>query len=372
MRVRRVAGIAIAAAMGTAVLALARSTDWLASMGASLSGERLDRARRSAQWRGGRFENAMPTRMMNPGSIASMLRMQLTGSEVRTPRRPIPVEKRRTEDFEAPPASGLRVTWMGHAGALVEIDGQRVLTDPVWSQRVSPSSLLGPKRFFEPPIALKDLPPIDAVVISHDHYDHLDMDTVRTLGARGTLFLVPLGVGAHLEKWGIPPSQIRELDWSDHLTLHGVRLTMTPARHFSGRGLTDRDATLWASWVIAGPDHRVFYSGDSGYFDGFRRIGQEHGPFDLTLMSVGAYGPTWPLIHMTPEEVVQAHVDLGGGLLVPVHWGTFNLAFHDWNDPVLRASSAAQQLGAKILIPKPGQMVEPAHPPVVEEWWRER
>ena len=221
------------------------------------------------------------------------LGMQVFGRQVRSPRRPVPVETREALDYDTPPVSGLRVTWMGHACVLIEIDGLRVLTDPVWSERVSPSSLAGPKRFFQPPIALAELPAIDAVVISHDHYDHLDMATARALGARSTLFLVPLGVGAHLEKWGIRVSQIRELDWCEQVLLDGVRFTAAPARHFSGRGMTNRDSTLWSSWVIGGPRHSVFFCGDSGFFGGLRDIGGKHGPFDVTLISTGAYSPAW-------------------------------------------------------------------------------
>ncbi|MEP6993120.1 MAG: MBL fold metallo-hydrolase [Acidobacteriota bacterium] len=370
-RALEVAALTALAALSAAVAALAWSTNWFLSLGARASGERLERMRRSRHWSGGRFVNSMPTHAMLPRSAAQAVRMQVTGSETRYPPRAIPVERRVRSDFDAPPESGLRATWMGHAAALVEIGGVRVLTDPVWSERVSPSTLVGPRRFFEPPIALEELPPIDAVVISHDHYDHLDMETVKSLAKRTAVFLVPLGVGAHLEKWSVPKAQIRELDWSERMVVGGVTFVSTPARHFSGRRLGGRDATLWCSWVIAGDRHRVYYSGDSGYFDGFREIGREHGPFDLTLMSVGAYSSTWPLIHMTPEEVVQAHEDLRGGLLLPVHWGTFNLAFHDWNEPPSRTLIAAARRQAQVAIPRPGQMVEPAHSRPIDEWWRE-
>ena len=368
-RAVRAAGLTLLAAAGAATVAIAKSTDWFATLGGRLSGERLERARRSGHWADGRFRNTEPTTTVRPHDVPATLRLQFTGDEVRYPQSPIPVVPRSRADYDAPPASGLRVTWMAHAGALVEIDGQRVLTDPIWSERVSPSTWLGPKRFFEPPIALEDLPAIDAVLISHDHYDHLDMETVKALARRGALLLVPLGVGAHLEKWGVPPSQIRELDWEEQATLGDLTITATPARHFSGRGLADRNATLWCSWVVAGPRHRVFYSGDSGYFPGFRAIGAAHGPFDATLMSLGSYGPTWPEIHMKPEEVVQAHADLGGGLLLPVHWATFNLAFHGWNEPAARAVAAAERQGVRILIPKPGQLVEPSSPPLAQAWW---
>ena len=368
------AGITVTAVLGAGAVTAARSTGWFRSLGGRVSGERLDRARRSPQWAGGRFENSPATPTLAPGSLSAMLRMQVCGEQVRYARHPIPMETRKRVDYDRPPESGLRVTWMGHSSVLLEIDSLRVLTDPVWSERVSPSSLAGPKRFFGPPIPLAELPSIDAVVISHDHYDHLDMATVKALSARGAPFLVPLGVGAHLEKWGIPAAEVRELDWNEHVLLGGVTLTATPARHFSGRGVTNGNSTLWSSWVIKGPRHRVFFCGDSGFFDGFADIGRDHGPFDLTLVSSGAYASTWPLIHMTPEDVVQAHVDVRGQVLLPIHWGTFNLAFHDWNEPAERASLAAAERGVSIVVPRPGQMVEPSHVAGSprEPWWRER
>jgi L-ascorbate metabolism protein UlaG (beta-lactamase superfamily) len=367
----RVFAIASAALLGGGALALVRSTGWLASLGGKLSGERLLRARRSPQWRDGRFANPMATRTLVPGGVGEMLRRQFSGREVRYPRRPIPVDRRTAADYETPPASGLRVTWMGHATTLIEIEGLRVLTDPVWSERVSPSSAIGPRRFFQPPIALAELPPIQAVVISHDHYDHLDMATVRVLAARGAVFFVPLGVGAHLERWGIPPSQFRELDWGQEATLGGVRFTCVPSRHFSGR-LPRENSTLWSSWVIAASQHRVFFVGDSGYFEGFRDIGSEYGPFDVALVSSGAYSPQWPLIHMTPEEVVEAAVGAKARLLIPIHWGTFNLAFHEWNEPAERAVAEAERRGVPILVPKPGERVElPRAPdPKPSHWWK--
>jgi L-ascorbate metabolism protein UlaG (beta-lactamase superfamily) len=369
----RAAGLTLLAAAGAAALALARSTSWLAAFGARPEGERLDRLRRSPRWVDGRFRNSVPTDTVKPGDLPATLRLQLFGSESRYPRRPIPVVALSAPDFATAPASGLRVTWMGHASALVEIDGRRFLTDPVWGERASPSGLVGPRRFFEPPIALADLPPLDAVLISHDHYDHLDMETVQALGRRGTRFLVPLGVGAHLEKWGIAPAQIQELDWEESADFGDLAVVATPARHFSGRRISGRDVSLWCSWVIAGLRHRIFYSGDSGYFDGFRAIGAAHGPFDAALMSLGSYGPTWPQVHMDPEELVRAHAELGGGLLVPVHWATFNLAFHPWNEPAERAAAAAARQGVRIAFPRPGERLEPSAPPdpSAGDWWRE-
>ena len=347
-----------------------RSTNWLASLGGRPAGDRLERMQRSPQWAGGRFHNAVPTRTLAARDLPSTVRMQVTGKEVRYPTHLIPVVRLSKDAFADPPASGLRVTWLGHATALVEIDGARVLTDPVWSERVSPSALVGPRRFFPPPLPLEELPPIDAVVVSHDHYDHLDMATIRALSARGGAFYVPLGVGAHLEKWGVPAERIHELDWTESAPVGPLTLTLAPARHFSGRSLKDRDRTLWGSWVLAGPRHRVFYSGDTGDFDGFAAIGAAYGPFDATLMSAGAYSPAWPAIHIFPEELVRAHQDLRGGLLIPVHWGTFNLAFHDWNDPVRRITAEAARRGIVVAVPRPGQVVEPSSPPPEDPWWR--
>lgn len=294
------------------------------------------------------------------------------------PPAPLPIRPLTRADVAAPPASGLRATWLGHATALLDVDGARVLVDPVWGERASPSALVGPKRFHPPPLALADLAPLDAVVVSHDHYDHLDMAAVRALAANPAQararFFVPLGVGAHLERWGVAPGRVTELDWGESARVGALTLTATPARHFSGRGVGDAvgrgNPTLWASWVIAGPAHRVFFSGDTGPFDGLADVGARHGPFDLTLIKVGAYGPTWPDIHLTPEQAVAAHGLLGGRVLLPIHWGTFNLAFHAWDEPAERVLSAARTAGVTLVLPRPGQPVEPAAPPPVDAWWR--
>jgi L-ascorbate metabolism protein UlaG (beta-lactamase superfamily) len=362
--------IVAAAVLGALAVTSIVSLGGLASFGGRPEGERLERIRRSKQFRDGKFRNPLPTSTLVPGTFWQMMRHQLFGKEQRVPRNPVPIVQRTADDYASPPASGLRVTWIGHASTLVEIDGRRILTDPIWSERCSPSTLVGPKRFHAPPVPLFDLPPIDAVVISHDHYDHLDMATVRALAVRGTRFAVPLGIGAHLERWGVPPNGIVELDWDQSAEMNGLTLTATPARHYSGRNPLRGDQTLWASWVIKGPSHRVFFSGDSGYFDAFKGIGARHGPFDLALLKIGACDPTWQQIHMSPEEAVQAQLDVRAKLLLPVHWGTFNLAFHDWNEPPDQAVAAARKSGAAIVVPRPGQLVEPDRPPVLERWWR--
>jgi L-ascorbate metabolism protein UlaG (beta-lactamase superfamily) len=229
--------------------------------------------------------------------------------------------------------------------------------------------MVGPKRLHPVPYPLRALPEIDAVVISHDHYDHLDMPTVQALSRdQSAPFLVPLGIGAHLQRWGVPEDRIIELDWDESASVSGITFTVTAARHFSGRGFS-RDGTLWGSWVIKGATRRLFYTGDTGYFDGFARIGDEHGPFDATLVQVGAYGEMWPDIHMTPEDGVRAHIDVRGGLMIPVHWCTWVLAFHPWSEPVDRVQREAKEHDVHLAIPRPGQRVDVDNPPEVDGWW---
>ncbi|HEY0126540.1 MAG TPA: MBL fold metallo-hydrolase, partial [Blastococcus sp.] len=253
--------------------------------------------------------------------------------------------------------------------ALLEVDGQRLLLDPVWGHRVSPSPVFGPTRLHEPPLPVEALPPVDAIVISHDHYDHLDLPTVRALLVTQTApFVVPLGIGEHLRKWHVPEERIVELDWDETHRVGELALTCTEARHFSGRYF-HRDTTLWASWSIAGPRHRVFFGGDTGYTPAFAEIGARLGPFDLTLLPIGAYNDAWHAIHMDPEEAVRAHGDLGGRLLLPIHWATFNLAFHRWAEPVQRLLTAARRTGAPVVVPRPGERVDALHPPAPVDWW---
>lgn len=341
-----------------------------AQMGADpTKGDRGERQRRSPQFHDGRFHNSVPSSTLPAGAGKKILRELLRGGAIRKPSQPVPLAA--PPATSAPDAPGaLHITWYGHASTLVEIEGRAVLIDPVWSERASPSQLVGPHRLHPPPVRLDELPDIDAVVVSHDHYDHLDMATIKALAEHSSApFLVPLGVGAHLERWGVRAARIIELDWDESATVSGVRFTVTPARHFSGRGFA-RDETLWASWVVAGPTRRVFYSGDTGYFDGFARIGREHGPFDAALVQVGAYGQYWPDIHMTPEDGVSAHVDVRGGVLIPVHWCTFVLSFHAWGEPVDRVWREAKERDVTLAVPRPGERVDIDDPAEVDGWWQ--
>ncbi|TDE27883.1 Zn-dependent hydrolase [Nonomuraea mesophila] len=327
--------------------------------------DREARIRRSPQFRDGAFVNPAPeTSLARPP--ASLLGDLAKDREQRRPGGIVPL---RVPPSGPPPEDGVRAVWYGHASTLVEIEGRRVLFDPVWSRRVSPTRLVGPKRHHPVPVELGELPQVDAIAISHDHYDHLDLTTVRALTRmQKAPFLVPLGIGAHLERWGVPAFRIIELDWDEEAEVAGLRFVATAARHFSGRTFTRND-TLWGSWVVAGAARRVFYAGDSGYFEGYRGIGSAHGPFDLTLMPIGAYSPAWPDIHMTPEEAVNAHLDLGGGLLLPVHWATFTLALHPWAEPVERLWREAKARDVEIVVPRPGEAVDTTAAPVVDGWW---
>ncbi|MGY1815139.1 MBL fold metallo-hydrolase [Blastococcus sp. SYSU D00820] len=314
----------------------------------------------------GRFHNTLPTPSLDPAKLREgLVRQWHEDRHVGLPARPVPLAP---ATFPAE-AGELAVTWFGHSSALLEIDGRRVLVDPVWGERVSPSPLIGPTRLHPAPVPLADLPQVDAVLVSHDHYDHLDLPTVRELLRRQSApFVVPLGIGVHLRGWGVPEDRIVELDWDGQTTVAGLTLTCTEARHFSGRFLT-RDTTLWSSWVVTGPRHRVFFGGDTGYTPAFAGIGARLGPFDLTLLPIGAYNDAWKYIHMDPEEAVRAHGDLGGGLLVPVHWATFNLGFHRWAEPVERLLAAAGRSGVQVAVPRPGERIDVTAPPPLEDWW---
>jgi L-ascorbate metabolism protein UlaG (beta-lactamase superfamily) len=341
-------------------------------VGGRLEGERLKRATQSPNFIGKKFHNLQPPSQSTGEQGREQLKHWLFGNEQRVPLAPIPVVRHHRDEFLKFPSTGLRVTWMGHATALIEIDGVRVLTDPIWSERASPLSFIGPKRFHPVPVEMSELPPIDAVLISHDHYDHLDMRTVRKLASLGTHFIVPLGVGTHFEHWHVPAEQVTELDWNEETSVKGLSIVATPARHYSGRSPFLSNETLWASFVIKTPAHRVFFSGDSGYGHHFRTIGEQYGPFDITLIKIGASDPSWVDIHMTPEQAVQAHIDLRGKRLVPIHWGTFNMGFHAWNEPAERVLAAATSAQTEISIPRPGEFVSNTdHQSHVDPWWRQ-
>jgi L-ascorbate metabolism protein UlaG (beta-lactamase superfamily) len=348
------------------------STDKLEAFGAPAQGDRLKRMQASPRFRDGAFVNLTTNTGRVAGNGWSTTREWFFGTQQRTPPGPLPMAADTAKALAQPLESGLRVTWLGHSTLLVEVDGARILTDPVWGERASPSTLAGPKRFHPPPLALEALPEVDAVVLSHDHYDHLDMGTIRALIARPVPFFVPLGVGAHLERWGVPPERVVELDWWQEVKLaKGVTLVSTPAHHFSGRSLVDRNRTHWTSWTMVGPQHRVFFSGDTGMTPDFTEIGQRYGPFDVTMLEVGAFNPAWGDIHLGPHQALAAHEMLRGRRMLPVHWGTFDLAIHDWNEPAETLTREARERRVELVTPILGQPVEPTQASVSAPWWRD-
>ncbi len=341
-------------------------TGW-SGFGKRASGERAQRMAASPQWQSSHFENPQPLK----NDFLGALRAMGSGSKFVSPAQPIPAVTHSREDFRFAPASGLRVTWFGHSSTLVEIDGYRVLTDPVFSERVSPFAFVGPKRWYAPPVAFEDLPEIDAVVISHDHYDHLDMGTIRRMAAWRNIFVVPLGMGAHLAYWGIPESRIVELDWWQEKRLNDrgeFRIVLTPARHASGRVLIDNNSKLWGGFALIGARHRVYYSGDTGLFPAMKEIGSRLGPFDLTMIEVGQYNRSWPDWHIGPEQAVKAHQWVRGRVMLPVHWGLFVLAAHSWTEPIERVSKEATARSATLATPRPGQSFEPGITRL-GRWW---
>jgi L-ascorbate metabolism protein UlaG (beta-lactamase superfamily) len=309
--------------------------------------------------------------LRDPNAAMPTLGDFLCGGERRVPRGPLP-SMNPLETWTRPPGSGLRATWLGHSTVLIEIDGVRVLTDPVWGQRASPSRIAGPKRFQPVPVHLRAMPPIDLVIVSHDHYDHLDYRTIRELAKRDVPFVTSLGVGAHLEAWGVPPERIVELDWweSHELPNAALRITAAPSQHFSGRGLKDRNATLWSSFAIRSERHAVFFSGDTGLTTEYQTIRERLGPFDLVMLEVGAYLPAWGDMHLGPENALKALALLGGGTFLPIHWGTFSLAMHAWDQPAETLLELSPKAGAQLMMPRLGEPTEPAHAGRVEPWWR--
>lgn len=323
----------------------------------------------SAQFRGERFRNKQARTPISLRQGLAIWRDFLFNKPDGTvPDRVIPVQPLTRADLLAAPDNSV---WrLGHSSLVLKLDGEFWLTDPVFSKRASPVQWFGPKRFHAPPITIEELPPIKVVVLSHNHYDHLDHAAIQQLQHKVERFIMPLGVGATLVRWGVPPGKVRELDWWEELNVGSVQAIATPAQHFSGRGFSDGNRTLWCSWVLKQPDFNLFFSGDTGYFDGFREIGERHGPFDIAFMETGAYNPRWEYVHMLPQQTMQAFLDLKGRWLYPIHNGTFDLSMHTWEDPFEQITGLAEQHGVALTTPQMGEHLHMSAPHAGSPWWR--
>jgi L-ascorbate metabolism protein UlaG (beta-lactamase superfamily) len=367
----------LATAVATASAALVSPVAGVARGVRRSMGARPAAAYDSPQFRDGVFHNRLPMRVVEARSSGSMAAEWARRGDVGRPRGEVPLVTP-----ELPERAGeLAATWLGHATVLLEVSGHWILTDPVWSERVSPAATVGPRRSHPVPMELADLPQLSAILISHDHYDHLDTATIDILvELQDAPIVVPLGVGAHLRRWGVPESRIVELDWGRTHRVGDLTLTCTEARHFSGRGFV-RNTTLWSSWVAAAGEQRVFFGGDTGYTPAFADIGRAHGPFGLTVLPIGAYDRRWRDVHMDPAEAVQCHLDVqgehsddsAGGVLLPIHWATFDLAFHRWSAPADWVREEGAERGVNVALPRPGERfeIDPADPSglPVRDWW---
>lgn len=331
------------------------------------------RYRESGHYQQGKFLNDIPTSMEMSAKEGFKVAMEFfRGVPNSAPDFELPLEKRDPLVLAKNNGSP-HLIWFGHSAFLLQIDGKNILIDPMLGDVPSPHPWLGKSRFSkELPIAIEQLPPIDAIIISHDHYDHLDYGSIQKLKDKTSMFFVPLGVGAHLEAWGIPEDKIRELNWWEEAVHEEIRLVFTPARHFSGRGLNDRWTTMWGSWVIRSPSKNIYFSGDSGYGPHFKTIGDKYGPFDFAMMECGQYNERWHAIHMMPEETAQAAVDVQARQMMPIHWGAFTLALHSWTDPVERVTKEAEKLNMPVSVPRIGEIIDLNDLESVEKagkWW---
>ncbi|MFF2090786.1 MBL fold metallo-hydrolase [Paenibacillus sp. NPDC058174] len=341
-------------------------------LGGKSSADSQKRIHNSPNFANGKFSNQIDTPMKYSfKDTVEALYKTVKGTPNSRPKKSLPSVPFDSEAFSD--SGDDQVIWFGHSTLLLKVSGVKLLIDPVFYDYAAPVRYFGPKRYsYELPATIEDLPEIDAVLISHDHYDHLDYDSIRKLKEKVKQFIVPLGVSGHLTKWGIDPERIVELDWWEEQPFQGLTVVSTPARHFSGRSVNDSGSTLWSSWVIMGDRSKIYFSGDSGYAPHFKEIGSKYGPFDLTLIETGQYDEKWANIHMTPEESLQANQEVQGKLMVPIHWGAFTLALHSWTDPIERAKRAAEQLGTALATPKIGEpVIIGAEEFPASKWWEE-
>lgn len=341
--------------------------------GGSPSKQKLAQFEKLDYFEDGKFSNLMPTNMdMDLGKALKMLPEFFKNDPSRRPDFDFPFEYRDSLELVSK-NHPTRLVWFGHSTFLVQIEGKTILIDPMFGEVPSPHPLLGKKRFSkELPIAIEKLPEIDMIIMSHDHYDHLDYGSIQQLKDKTKNFYMPLGMGAHFEEWGVDSSKIHELGWWDEIQADGLLLALTPARHFSGRGLNNRFSTLWGSWVIQGKDDNIYFSGDSGYGPHFKQIGEKYGQFNFAMMECGQYNERWEEIHMMPEQTAQAAKDIQAKVFMPIHWAAFTLAMHSWRDPIERVMVKAKEISQPIFVPEIGQFIELNKNLVTtRQWWLE-
>lgn len=344
-------------------------------VGSNPAGERLRRLERQPNHTDGKLHNLIPTDMrMPPRTMAKVMWWMLRGGEGREPAQVLPVVPFDRAAWERIPAEEVGIAWFGHSSMLIKLDGITFLTDPVFGERASMFSFAGPKRFaFSEHMNVSMLPDVDVVLLSHDHYDHLCYETMKELAVQrassGMRFIAALGVGAHLESWGIPSASITELEWWEKMDVGPVKLTFVPARHFTGRSMTNRFSTLWGSFVLEGGNRRIYFGADSGYSPTFKELGDRFGGFDLALLECGAYSEFWPNIHMFPEEAAQAARDLRAEVLMPIHWGKFALGLHHWKESIERVTFKAEEMGLPLLNPRIGRIITTLDRSSSEKWW---
>ncbi|MCB0737831.1 MAG: MBL fold metallo-hydrolase [Bacteroidetes bacterium] len=356
----------ISALLALFIIAVAIFVNTQPQMGKKPHGQDLERISKSPNYGDQEFINLIETKMGSFGEMIATMPDFLFG-EGGTPDEPLPV---KFGENATPAIDSLCfVTWYGHSAFLIEIEGKRILIDPMLGEHSSPVSFATPRFPYQKPIPIEELTDIDAIILSHDHYDHLDYATIIKLKEETAHFFTALGVGSHLKHWGVDESQITELDWWQTTTLGEIEIIACPARHFSGRAFTDRNATQWASWVIKGKYQNLYFSGDGGYGPHFKEIGEKYGPFDLAMLECGQYNQAWAAIHMMPEQSVQAGFDVKARTIMPIHWGAFELSVHTWTDPIIRFKAESERLNANMIHPFIGERFNLGVDMPQTEWW---
>ena len=355
------------------VIAYMAFVNFYPSFGGEVSEALKKEYEKSENFKGGQFVNQknVPEDLSFMETLKLARKFFFTKVPNGSPKEDIVVKKIDSSDVAAY-TDGTRLFWFGHSAFLLQMGGKTILLDPMFGKVAAPHDWMGANRFnAKMPIEIDRLPQVDAVLISHDHYDHLDYSSIKRLKEKVGMFYVPLGVGVHLEAWGVEKARIVEMDWWQETTFMDLRFVCTPAQHFSGRKFNNRQSTLWASWVIQSVTESIFFSGDSGYAPHFKEIGQKFGPFDFAMIECGQYNTMWPDIHMFPEETALAGTDLRAQRIMPIHWGSFKLALHDWTDPVERVIKKAEELDVEVITPQIGEPIFLDRPQSFTSWWEQ-